>query len=272
MALLYRGLICWEACHFLHVVGDFEWVQAPLVIHNPHALPLFREPRGSKRHLDGKPKDAALRFKPDTGSATLQGTGTGGRIGATGGTLLTQYVLKNHVSHPIDPPLQSVQVCALLRSGGDESRTGSGSTHQSGSGLTAWPEFSGKQYLPFCRVSCKILRRKMSGPKSCATQLREIKGPSCSLEPTRTHSQTGFLPSQMRKRRRRNDCEQIPAVDTAFCIISAGPLGLCSLRLLFLLDLLELLAVYYAPPACNPTVCFEKLQNACLPNEDRSGS
>lgn len=72
-------------------------LQAPLVIHTPHALPLFREPRGSKRHLDAKPKDAATRFKPDVGSATLQGTGTGGRIGATGGTLLTQFVLKNQV-------------------------------------------------------------------------------------------------------------------------------------------------------------------------------
>lgn len=72
-------------------------LQAPLVIHNPHALPLFREVRGSKRHLDGRPKDAAERMKPDVGATSVKGTGTGGEIGVTGGTLLTQYVLKNQV-------------------------------------------------------------------------------------------------------------------------------------------------------------------------------
>ncbi len=68
-----------------------------MVIHNPHALPLFREVRGSKRHLDGRPKDAAERLKPDVGATSVTGTGTGGQIGVTGGTLLTQYVLKNQV-------------------------------------------------------------------------------------------------------------------------------------------------------------------------------
>ena len=32
-----------------------------MVIHNPHALPLFREERGNKRHLDGRTKDAGRR-------------------------------------------------------------------------------------------------------------------------------------------------------------------------------------------------------------------
>ena len=67
------------------------------MIHNPHALPLFREVRGSKRHLDGRAKDAADRMKPDVGATSVTGTGTGGQIGVTGGTLLTQYVLKNQV-------------------------------------------------------------------------------------------------------------------------------------------------------------------------------
>lgn len=75
----------------------FPVEQAPLVIHNPHALPLFREVRGSKRHVDGRPKDAAERMRPDVGATSVKGTGTGGQIGVTGGTLLTQYVLKNQV-------------------------------------------------------------------------------------------------------------------------------------------------------------------------------
>lgn len=73
------------------------FVQAPLVIHNPHALPLFREERVNKRHLDGRSKDAHERTKPDLGTTALKGTGTGGEIGSTGGTLLTQFVLKNQV-------------------------------------------------------------------------------------------------------------------------------------------------------------------------------
>jgi len=77
-------------------------LQAPLVIHNPHALPLFREERGNKRHLDGRTKDAGARTKPDVGATTLKGTGTGGQIGVTGGTLLTQFVLKNQVTLPIN--------------------------------------------------------------------------------------------------------------------------------------------------------------------------
>ena len=75
-----------------------DFVQAPLFIHNPHALPLFREERRNKRHLDGRTKDAHERTKPDPGITALRGqTGTGGEIGATGGTLLTQHVLKHHV-------------------------------------------------------------------------------------------------------------------------------------------------------------------------------
>lgn len=70
--------------------------QAPLVIHAPHALPLFREPRpGGKRKREKERQDPVKSQMPDRGGAAPLKPGTGGQIGATGGTLLTQYVLKN---------------------------------------------------------------------------------------------------------------------------------------------------------------------------------
>ena len=70
--------------------------QAPLVIHTPHALPLFREPRpGGKRKREKERADPVKSQMPDRGGAAPLKPGTGGQIGATGGTLLTQYVLKN---------------------------------------------------------------------------------------------------------------------------------------------------------------------------------
>lgn len=75
-------------------------------IYNPNALPLYREAwpdrsgktggGGGKRK--GIPVDASIRtaksFKPDVGSAGVA-KGAGGKLGSTGGTLLTQYIMKN---------------------------------------------------------------------------------------------------------------------------------------------------------------------------------
>ena len=66
------------------------------MIHAPHALPLFREPRpGGKRKREKERADPVKSQMPDRGGAAPLKPGTGGQIGATGGTLLTQYVLKN---------------------------------------------------------------------------------------------------------------------------------------------------------------------------------
>lgn len=77
--------------------------QAPLIIHNPHALPMYRDDaqnRSRKRQREKDAEDDIKSRKPDPGVA-VSGLGKGGRIGATGGTLLTQYVLKNQVSRNI---------------------------------------------------------------------------------------------------------------------------------------------------------------------------
>uniref|UniRef100_A0A061QZ94 Wd repeat-containing protein 70-like n=1 Tax=Tetraselmis sp. GSL018 TaxID=582737 RepID=A0A061QZ94_9CHLO len=67
--------------------------QVPLVIHNPHALPLFREERSRKRQRDKDRADPTKSRRPDTSGITT-GPGRGGKLGATGGTLLTQHLLK----------------------------------------------------------------------------------------------------------------------------------------------------------------------------------
>jgi WD40 repeat protein len=78
-------------------------------IYNPNALPMYREawPDGSGKtggagggggKRKGIPVDASIRtsksFKPDLGSAGVA-KGAGGKLGSTGGTLLTQYIMKN---------------------------------------------------------------------------------------------------------------------------------------------------------------------------------
>lgn len=72
--------------------------QAPLVIHNPHALPMYREDRPhGKRKREKDRQDPVKSRAPERGSAAQLKPGTGGTIGVTGGTLLTQYILKNQV-------------------------------------------------------------------------------------------------------------------------------------------------------------------------------
>ena len=77
-------------------------VQAPLVIHTPHALPMFKEAKQIRKRKSERDHDDAVKFhKPEVGSsAATLGRGAAGLIGKTGGTLLTQYILKNHVSSP----------------------------------------------------------------------------------------------------------------------------------------------------------------------------
>lgn len=70
--------------------------QAPLVIHNPNALPMYRDNaiRKRKRGEEEAIKAASSR-NPDAGKH-VQGPGRHGKIGTTGGTILTQYLLKSH--------------------------------------------------------------------------------------------------------------------------------------------------------------------------------
>ncbi|KAL4854123.1 WD repeat-containing protein 70 [Chlorella vulgaris] len=74
---------------------DFMQLAAP-TIYNPNALPMYRDesmpgrPVGKKRRLE---LEAEKRKYQPAGSSMAKGVGTGGRLGATGGTLLTAHVL-----------------------------------------------------------------------------------------------------------------------------------------------------------------------------------
>lgn len=61
------------------------------VIHNPHALPLFRDAPSRKRQREKTLKDPVKAHKPEI---PMTGPGHGGRVGTTGSSLLTQYLLK----------------------------------------------------------------------------------------------------------------------------------------------------------------------------------
>lgn len=69
-------------------MDDFE-VQP--VIHNPHALPLFRDQPSRKRQREKILKDPMKSHKPEL---PITGPGHGGRTGTSSGSLLTQYLLK----------------------------------------------------------------------------------------------------------------------------------------------------------------------------------
>ncbi|KAL8543875.1 hypothetical protein ACS0TY_004433 [Phlomoides rotata] len=69
-------------------VDDF---QPQPVIHNPHALPLFRDEPSRKRQREKTLKDPVKSHKPEL---PMTGPGHGGRVGSTKGSLLTQYLLK----------------------------------------------------------------------------------------------------------------------------------------------------------------------------------
>lgn len=76
-------------------IDDFE---AQPVIHNPHALPLFRDQPSRKRQREKILKDPLKSHKPEL---PITGPGHGGRVGSTKGSLLTQYLLKVIILHLI---------------------------------------------------------------------------------------------------------------------------------------------------------------------------
>ncbi|OAY64622.1 WD repeat-containing protein 70 [Ananas comosus] len=84
-----RGaLVCVGRAPRKKSVDDFE-VQP--IIHNPHALPLFRDQPSRKRQREKELKDPLKSHKPEL---PVTGPGFGGRVGTTKGSLLTQYLLK----------------------------------------------------------------------------------------------------------------------------------------------------------------------------------
>ncbi|KAF5179253.1 Wd repeat-containing protein [Thalictrum thalictroides] len=84
-----RGaLVCVARAPRKKSIDDFEVKPA---IHNPHALPLFRDHPSGKRQREKALKDPIKSHKPEL---PMTGPGFGGRVGSTNGSLLTQYLLK----------------------------------------------------------------------------------------------------------------------------------------------------------------------------------
>ncbi|KAM7501520.1 hypothetical protein LguiB_000424 [Lonicera macranthoides] len=84
-----RGaLVCVARAPRKKSVDDF---QPQPMIHNPHALPLFRDQPSRKRQREKILKDPLKSHKPEI---PMNGPGHGGRVGQTKGSLLTQYLLK----------------------------------------------------------------------------------------------------------------------------------------------------------------------------------
>ncbi|XP_008447362.2 uncharacterized protein LOC103489831 [Cucumis melo] len=84
-----RGaLVCVARAPRKKSVDDFE---AKPVIHNPHALPLFRDAPSRKRQREKILKDPLKSHKPEL---PINGPGFGGRVGTSQGSLLTQYLMK----------------------------------------------------------------------------------------------------------------------------------------------------------------------------------
>ena len=98
-------------------------------IYNPNALPLVREAwpggggggGGGGRGKRKQPEDASIRttksFKPEQGQAGVT-VGAGGKLGTTGGSLLTQYIMKNQgqLKNPADEDVRA----SILRHAGKE--------------------------------------------------------------------------------------------------------------------------------------------------------
>lgn len=68
------------------------------MIHNPHALPLFRDQPSRKRQREKDLKDPLKSHKPEI---PITGPGYGGRVGTSNGSLLTQYLLKVVMAKPL---------------------------------------------------------------------------------------------------------------------------------------------------------------------------
>lgn len=80
---------------------------------------MFKEAKQIRKRKSEKDRDDAIKYhKPEAGSsAATLGRGAAGLIGKTGGTLLTQYILKNHVSCYFSPGLHTKYWVAKLRIG-----------------------------------------------------------------------------------------------------------------------------------------------------------
>lgn len=88
-SLSERGaLVCVARAPRKKSVDDFE---AQPVIHNPHALPMFRDQPSRKRQREKMLKDPIKSHKPEL---PMTGPGFGGRIGSTSGSLLTNFLMK----------------------------------------------------------------------------------------------------------------------------------------------------------------------------------
>ncbi|KAL5712100.1 hypothetical protein ACHQM5_014302 [Ranunculus cassubicifolius] len=82
------ALVCVARAPRKRSVDDFE---AKPAIHNPHALPLFRDQPSRKRQKEKALKDPIQSHRPEL---PMTGPGFGGRVGTTKGSLLTQYLMK----------------------------------------------------------------------------------------------------------------------------------------------------------------------------------
>lgn len=89
------ALVCVARAPRKKSIDDFE---AKPVIHNPHALPLFRDQPSRKREREKTLKDPLKSHKPEL---PMTGPGFGGRVGASKGSLLTQYLMKVMVISPL---------------------------------------------------------------------------------------------------------------------------------------------------------------------------
>eukprot|EP00897_Mesotaenium_endlicherianum_P009569 jgi/Mesen1/8640/ME000500S08114 len=91
-ALSERGaLACVARAPRRRRAEDFALGAAPPVIHNPHALPLFRSEPSRKRQREKDRKNPVASKRPDL---PMSGPGFGGRVGQSKGSLLTQYLLR----------------------------------------------------------------------------------------------------------------------------------------------------------------------------------
>ena len=76
--------------------ADFVNINVSNIAYTPHALPMFKEPMPGRKaegeSIKSKRKDPAVSKKPQP---PVKGVGTGGAVGGTGGTLLTQHIMRN---------------------------------------------------------------------------------------------------------------------------------------------------------------------------------
>ncbi len=93
-AISERGaLVCVARAPRKKSAQDF---QAKPVVHNPHALPLFRDEPSRKRAREKARTDPKKSKRPDL---PVTGPGFGGRVGTTKGSLLTQYLMRVMLCH-----------------------------------------------------------------------------------------------------------------------------------------------------------------------------